>query len=47
MLTEPETESQREQRSLHTAARYSLDSYLGQLETVYTGAIADSRGERA
>ncbi len=47
VLTEPETESQREQRSLHTAARYSLDSYLGQLETVYTGAIADSRGERA
>ncbi|GIG88046.1 glycosyltransferase family 4 protein [Plantactinospora endophytica] len=45
LLTEPETESQRERRSLHIAERYSLDSYLDQLEDVYSGAIAHSRGE--
>jgi glycosyltransferase involved in cell wall biosynthesis len=43
MLTEPETESQREQRSLHVAKRYSLDAYLSQLEGVYHGAIDHSR----
>jgi glycosyltransferase involved in cell wall biosynthesis len=45
VLTEPETESQREQRSLHIAERHSLDSYLDQLEDVYSGAIEHSRGE--
>jgi glycosyltransferase involved in cell wall biosynthesis len=39
VLTEPETESQREQRSQHVAERYSLESYLSQLEDVYSGAI--------
>jgi glycosyltransferase involved in cell wall biosynthesis len=42
VLTAPETESQREQRSAHTAQRYSLDSYLGQLEDVYAQAIGQA-----
>lgn len=43
VLTEPETESEREQRSLHIARRYSLDSYLSQLAEVYFGALERSR----
>jgi glycosyltransferase involved in cell wall biosynthesis len=39
VLTEPETESQRKERSVHTEQQYSLDSYLGQLEDVYAQAI--------
>jgi glycosyltransferase involved in cell wall biosynthesis len=39
VLTAPETESQRKQRSAHTEQQYSLDSYLGQLEDVYAQAI--------
>ncbi|MGE5829909.1 MAG: glycosyltransferase family 4 protein, partial [Micromonosporaceae bacterium] len=39
VLTEPETESQRQRRSRHIAERYSLDTYLNQLEDVYAGAI--------
>lgn len=39
VLTAPETESQRAQRSAHTEQRYSLDSYIGQLEDVYAQAI--------
>ncbi|WP_329201405.1 glycosyltransferase family 4 protein [Streptomyces sp. NBC_01435] len=46
VLAEPETETQREQRSLHIAERYSLDSYLSRLEDVYSAAIEHSKGER-
>jgi glycosyltransferase involved in cell wall biosynthesis len=46
VLTAPETESQREQRSSHAAERYSLDSYLSQLEDVYSQAIGHGMGER-
>jgi glycosyltransferase involved in cell wall biosynthesis len=35
-LAERDTESQREQRSLYVAERYSLDSYLGRLEQIYS-----------
>jgi len=47
VLTNPETESQKEKRSMHIAERYSLDSYLRQLEDVYAEAIRHSGGERA
>jgi len=40
VLTKPETEADREQRSAHIAGRYSLDSYLGRLEDVYCRAIS-------
>jgi glycosyltransferase involved in cell wall biosynthesis len=45
-LTAPETELQREQRSAHTARRYSLDSYLSRLEDVYARAIRAGTGVR-
>jgi glycosyltransferase involved in cell wall biosynthesis len=39
LLTAPETESDREQRSSHTAERYSLDSYIRQLEDIYSQVL--------
>ncbi|MEO6702838.1 MAG: glycosyltransferase family 4 protein [Jatrophihabitantaceae bacterium] len=44
VLTAPETESQRRLRSAHTAQRYSLNSYLDQLEDVYARAIGHGMG---
>jgi glycosyltransferase involved in cell wall biosynthesis len=38
VLSEPVTESEREQRSLHVAERYSLNHYLSQLEDIYSQA---------
>jgi glycosyltransferase involved in cell wall biosynthesis len=45
VLTEPETESDRERRSAHIAGRYSLDSYINQLADIYSRAIGHGRGE--
>ncbi|PVC99589.1 MULTISPECIES: glycosyltransferase family 4 protein [unclassified Streptomyces] len=44
VLTNPESESQRQLRSLHIAERYALESYLDQLEDVYSGAIQHRQG---
>jgi glycosyltransferase involved in cell wall biosynthesis len=46
VLTEPETEPERERRSAHIAGRYSLDVYLDRLEDVYSRAIEHDRGKR-
>lgn len=44
VLSEPETEARRAERSQHIQERYSLDAYLDQLQDVYAGAI--ERGRR-